>query len=160
MKKLTLSLFFFVLLFVSQNSVFSQESFTHPDAKVTVVVQGGWFYEINGTSLTMYPQSKEMSVGFNIIDAADMESAVQKAKQEIMSNFPNANLTGPTQHDVNGITVFEISGDSPDRMEFSYSLLITPSAKVMEVGYASQKDAVNKFKSDVTTIITGIKPAN
>jgi predicted Zn-dependent protease len=159
MKKLIPVLFVFVLMLVSQNLVFSQESFTHPEAKVTITVPGGWVYEINGNSLTMYPQEKELAIGFNIIDATEMEAAAQKAKNDLKIYFPDAKFDTPTESNINGMNAYTVAGATPGGTNFSYTLLVTPVSKIMEIGYVGSKEAVGKYLSDIALIITGIKPA-
>jgi len=160
MKRIILAVFVLSFVFISQNLVFSQESFTHPDAKVTITVPGGWMYEISGSNLTMYPKSKAIALAFNIMDASGIDAAVQKAVSDIKTHFPTAHIGDPTSHDVNGMTGFSLAGDTPEGMAFSYTLFVTPSAKVMEVGFAAQKDAFGKYASDIVTIVNGITPAH
>ena len=160
MKKTTLMLLALVFALISHNLVNAQESFTHPDAKVTITVPGGWFYETSGHVLTMYPKSKDLGLAFNIMDASGIDAAVQKAVSDINTHFPGATVTGPTPHDVNGMTGFSLSGSATDGTQFGYSLIVTPAGKVMEIGFAAKKDAVDKYLSDITTIVNGIQPAH
>jgi predicted Zn-dependent protease len=160
MKNILVSLFVFALLFTATQFVSAQETFTHPTAHVSVTVPGGWHYEANGTTMTMYPSSKDLAVVFNVIDASAIDAAVEKAVNDINSSFPGATVNSPSQVMVNGMTASEITGTTTDGRQFSYALLVTPSAKVLEVAFVANSEQVSKYTTELALIVGSIKPAN
>lgn len=160
MKKILVSLFVLAVLFTANQFVSAQETFTHPTANVSVTVPGGWHYEAGSTTIKMFPESKEVAVVFNVIDASGIDAAVEQAVKDINSAFPGATVNGPSQVTVNGMTAFEITGNSTDGRSFSYALLVTPSAKVIEVAFVANTEQVSKYSSELSSIVNSIKPAN
>ena len=160
MKELSFSVIIMLVLFIFQNSLFSQETYTHQEAKITITIPGGWYYEVNGATIKMCPQSNELGIGFNLIEASEMELAGQKVAENIKANYPDATFDNPTEQDINGMKSYTIKARTPDGTIISYTLIITPAIKILEMGYMGHRETIDKYNEDLITIITGINPLN
>ena len=122
--------------------------FTHPTAHVSVTVPGGWHYETSSTTIKMFPDSREVAIVLNVIDAS-----VEQAVKDINTAFPGATVNGLSQVTVNGMSAFELSGSTTNGKTFSYALLVTPSTKVIEVAFVADTEQAGKYISELASIV-------
>jgi predicted Zn-dependent protease len=155
-----ISSYFFVIFLFIASSVFGQETFTHPDAGVSITLPAGWYYEIEGDDMNAYSEDNAVAMSFSVLHASDIDAALEEVDKMIDSLFENISLGEAESFDLNGMNTIFLEGQA-DGLEIAFELIETPISGVsLFLSAWGTADAVEKYSSDIELIFGSISPSS
>lgn len=147
-----------ILLFIT-SSVFGQETLTHADAGVSITLPAGWYYETEGDDMTAYSEDGAVAMSFSVLNASDIDAALEEVDKMIASQFENVSLGDAENIDLNGMNTILLEGKA-DGLEIAFEIIDTPISGVsLFLSAWGVPDAVEKYSSDIELIFGSISPS-
>ncbi|MBK7866512.1 MAG: hypothetical protein IPJ75_05710 [Ignavibacteriales bacterium] len=108
LKKFALIAFLFTAFFVNTN--FAQETFTQPDAQVSVTLPAGWEYETTDKTMMASPKEGGFFVYFKVLSVDDLGVALEQADAILAETVTNMKLGEAKADVVNGMNAISVEG--------------------------------------------------
>lgn len=146
-------------IIISQ-SLIAQETFTHPEANVSVTLPAGWLYEIDGPDMIVSTEDETLILTFSIVDSDDIEIALEEIDKMLAETFEEVTINDPEELNFNGLTGIWIDGTA-DELECVFIIIETPavSNNLLISGWASP-DVIESYINDLEMMIASISPAD
>lgn len=146
-----------ILLF--SKMVFGQESFTHPEAYITITLPAGWLYEADETTLKTYTEDESLAFTFSILYSDDMDVALGEIDNMLMTDFEEITLGEAEEMDFNGLYGIFISGTADD-LECAFAVIDSPveNMSMLMSGWAAPQ-VLETYWEDIQLILSSISPA-
>jgi predicted Zn-dependent protease len=152
-------LFSVLLLVFLTSSIFSQESFTHPEAYITVTLPAGWMYEADETTLTATTEDESLAFTFSVLETDDMDAALDAIDEMLAADFEEISLGEAEEVDFNGLYGIIIEGTA-DGLECAFAIIDSPveGISMLMSGWAAP-EVLEAYGEDIGMILNSISPA-
>ncbi len=146
------------LLFLA-SSIYSQESFTHPEAHITVTLPAGWMYEADETKLTASTEDESLAFTFSVLNSDDMDAALEEIDAMLNADFEEIVLGDAEEMDFNGLYGILIEGTA-DGLECAFAVIDSPveGLSMLMSGWAAP-EVIETYSEDIGLILNSISPA-
>lgn len=158
MKRKSTVLIIICFLFLASN-IHSQESFTHPEAQITVTLPAGWMYEADETSLTATTEDESLAFTFSVLNSDDMDAALEQIDDMLAAQFDQVSIGEAEEMDFNGLYGIFIDGTA-DGLECAFAVIDSPveGVSMLMSGWAAP-EVIEMYLEDIGLILGSISPA-
>ena len=134
--------------------------YPHKSAQAQVDIPDDWKVEVTDDPLSAETKDGNLWVGFNILEAKDLEKAFKELDKELGKLMKKMTYDKPEDVEVNGMKGFTCEGKGQvegNDVDFGTMVLVTPSGKVLlAIGFG----ATGKYEQHqpaLTKIFTSIR---
>ena len=141
-----------VCFILSSTTIFAQESFTHPEAYITVTLPAGWMYEADETSLTATTEDETLAFTFSVLNSDDMDAALGAIDDMLNSSFSDITIGEAVEMDFNGLYGIFIDGTA-DGLECAFAVIDSPVEGLSMIisGWAAP-EVIEAYSEDIQLI--------
>ncbi len=137
------------------------ETFEHAESGVQFESPNGWQSQVEEGALIIAPKDGSIALVFDVIDAKDLDMALEVLEKELSSQFTNIKVKGDAETaKINGMMAVAVEADAKLEgapVKLGLMLMETKSGKVLLALSFGEPKSMTKYESELVKILMSIK---
>ena len=136
------------------------KTYTHSDGGIEFTAPDKWEAETEGDMLTLSSPDGAIGVFFLVVDAKDLEVAVDALTSELDKIITDAKLTSEgSETMINGLNAFYADGSGKlDGVPIEFGVMLVAGKKPVMILAVGESTSLKQHEADVTALMKSIKP--
>ena len=160
MKKLFIGVIAFLFTFLFSFSASAQQWLHHSASNLKFSAPENWSAVLEEETLTLSPPSEGLAITFTVLDAENLEVALEELEKELSNYVKDAKLKGEAEeiiiNDLNAISAEGEGKIDGEKVDLGL-LLVEANDKILLVFGISAVSETNKYEKDIENILTSIQ---
>lgn len=135
----------------------SGETFTNEQAKVSVNLPEGWYYEADENNIIASPEGGGFEVHFETLQADQADAALAQVVDVLNNDFKNVVMGDPIDLDIDGMKGAYFKGTA-DGLKIAVGLVDTPvPGTMLYIGAWGDPSVIEKYDKEINYIFNNVK---